>query len=133
MFQWPRESGISKYDSAHYWDGFVKFALFGDSKDRIVPGTRVFNKVGAAYGYMTENAYIVAFDHDVEYLLAAVICVNENGIFNDGVYAYDEVGYPSMANLGRAIHAHEMSRPRPHAPDLCRPHAPDLCRFAPYR
>jgi hypothetical protein len=51
--------------------------------------------------------------------------VNENGIFNDGVYAYDEVGYPFMANLGRAIHAHEMSRPRSHVPDLH--------RFAPYR
>jgi hypothetical protein len=54
MSQWPRESGISKYDSEHYWDGFVTFALFGDSKDQIAPGTRVFNKVGAAYGYMTE-------------------------------------------------------------------------------
>ncbi|MBT4097386.1 MAG: hypothetical protein HOM68_15790 [Gemmatimonadetes bacterium] len=125
MSQWPRESGISKYDSEQYWDGFVKFTLFGDSKERIDSATRVFNKVGAAYGYMTENAYTVDFDHGIEYLLTAVICVNENGIFDDGIYAYDEVGFPFMANLGRAIHAHEIGRSRRHPPDLC--------RFAPYR
>ena len=51
-----------------------------------------FNKVGLAYGYVTDNAYIVDFEHGVEFLLTAVVLVNENGIFNDGAYEYDEVG-----------------------------------------
>lgn len=125
MSQLPRESGIAKYEDEHYWDGYVKFTLFGDNKERIEPGIRVFNKVGVAYGYMTENAYTIDYDEGVEYLLTAVICVNENGIFDDGKYAYDEIGFPFLANLGRAIHAYEVDRPRRHRPDLS--------RFEPYR
>lgn len=126
MSQLPRESAVAKYaDEEHYYDSYVKFALFGDSKDRIEERIRLFNKVGLAYGFMTENAYVVDFDRGLEYLLTAVICVNENRVFNDGEYAYDDVGFPFMANLGRAIHLYERGRERSFIPDLS--------RFTPYR
>ena len=79
---------------------------------------RLFNKVGLAYGYVTDNAYVVDFEHGVEFLLTAVVLVNENGIFNDGIYEYDEVGLPFLAELGRVIYAYELERQRAHRPDL---------------
>ena len=84
-----------------------------------MPGSvRIFNKVGLAYGYVTDNAYIVDFERGVEFLLTAVVLVNENGIFNDGIYEYDEVGLPFLAELGRVIYAYELERQRAHQPDL---------------
>ena len=79
---------------------------------------RIFNKVGLAYGYVTDNAYIVDFERGIEFLLTAVVLVNENGIFNDGAYEYDEVGLPFLAELGRVIYAYELERKRAHRPDL---------------
>ena len=127
MSQLPRESGIEAYTAApgHYHDSYVKFALFGDTTAPVPDGIRLFNKVGLAYGYLVENAYIVDYEKGIEYLLTAVISVNENGVLNDGEYAYDEIGFPFMANLGRAMHAYEATRPRARRPDLS--------RFAPYR
>ena len=46
--------------------------------------------------------------------------VNANGIFNDGVYEYDTIGFPFMAHLGQAVYQYELSRPRTYPPDLSR-------------
>jgi hypothetical protein len=126
----PRECRYPQYDTEHYYDSYVKFFLYGDNKEPMPDHVRIFNKVGLAYGYLIDNAYVVDFEHRVEYLLSAVILVNEDGIYNQDVnadedYAYDEVGFPFLANLGRAIHEHELQRPRPRAPDLS--------AFEPYR
>ena len=43
--------------------------------------------------------------NDLEYILTATIHVNKDGIFNDDVYEYDEIGMPFLAQLGREIHA----------------------------
>ncbi|MEE2657624.1 MAG: serine hydrolase [Candidatus Latescibacterota bacterium] len=116
----PRESRHPCYDPEHYYDGYVKFALFGDTRDRIPEHIRVFNKVGFAYGYLTENAYVVDFDAGVEFLLTAALLVNANGVFNDGEYEYDEIGFPFVAELGRTLYKHELVRKRVRAPDLSR-------------
>ncbi len=71
-----------------------------------------------AYGYAPDNAYIVDFERGVEFLLTAAVLVNENGIFNDGTYEYDEVGLPFLAELGRVIYGYELGRKRVHRPDL---------------
>jgi len=46
----------------------------------------------------------------VEFLLSAVIYVNEDEIFNDDKYEYDEIGLPFLANLGRVIYKYELER-----------------------
>jgi hypothetical protein len=69
---------------------------------------------------MIDNAYVVDFDKGVEFLLTAVISVNENRIYNDDEYEYDEVGFPFLANLGRLIYEYETRRPRGVEPDLGR-------------
>jgi hypothetical protein len=118
MSNLPRECGDLDYDREKYYDSYVKFFMFGDSKAELPAHIRSFNKVGLAYGYLIDNAYIVDFKHSIEFLLTAVVYVNKNGIFNDGKYEYDEVAFPFLANLGRVVYEHELARERPHQPDL---------------
>jgi len=101
MSKLPRVLG---YDEKEYQDGYVKFFLFGDSKDRIPEHIKIHNKVGYAYGHLTDNAYIKDEKTGLEYILTATILVNEDQIFNDDKYEYDEIGIPFLAELGRTIH-----------------------------
>jgi hypothetical protein len=121
MSMLPRESREPAYpDREAYPDSYVKFFLFGDAPAPIPPNVRIFNKVGQAYGYLIDNAYVVDFDAGVEFLLTAVIQVNRNRIYNDDSYEYDQVGFPFLANLGRAVMEYERGRDRPRRPDLSR-------------
>jgi len=113
----PRECDWPKYDSTHH-DGYVKFFLFGDGKERRDGSVRSFNKVGEAYGTLTDVAYVVDFQNQVEFILAATVLCNSDGIFNDDRYDYDRTGFPFLAKLGRAVYADELKRERKHRPDL---------------
>lgn len=119
MSQLPRETTFPNYaaDSSFY-DSYSKFFLFGDTKEQLPENIRIFNKIGMAYGFLTDNAYIVDLERNIEFMLTAVIYTNENEIFNDGVYEYDEIGLPFLSELGRAIFEYEMVREREHQPDL---------------
>ena len=119
LSQLPRETTYPRYDSTFY-DSYCKFLLAGDSKKMFPRQLRIFNKVGDAYGYLIDNAYIVDFATGVEFLLSAVIYCNSDGILNDSRYDYDAVGFPFMGNLGRVIFDYETRRKRPHKPDLTR-------------
>lgn len=116
----PRECDYPDYKKdTTYNDYYVKFLMYGDGKKKVEPEKiRIFNKVGNAYGYLIDTAYIVDFENQVEFMLSAVIYVNENQIFNDGIYEYDEIGYPFLANLGRIIYEYELKRKRTHKPNL---------------
>jgi hypothetical protein len=118
MSEVPRESKFPDYGDKP--DHFVKFFLFGDRKDgELLPDqVRIFNKVGWAYGFLTDVAYIVDFETGIEFFLAATIHVNEDGIFNDDNYEYQTVGVPFLANLGRVVMEHEKQRKRKRLPDL---------------
>ena len=113
----PRECDYPKYDTT-YHDGYVKFFLFGDSKEKRDGSVRSFNKVGEAYGTLTDVAYIVDFEKNVEFILAATILCNSDGIFNDDMYDYDKIGFPFLAKLGRAVYDFELKRERKMKPDL---------------
>lgn len=117
----PREStAFPDYsDTAEYWDSYAKFLMYGSEKGtRIPPHIRIFNKIGVAYGYVTDNAYIVDFHNKVEFLLTATIATNSDGVFNDDTYDYEKTGYPFMEHLGRLFYEYELARPRKHQPDL---------------
>ena len=107
MYTLPRNA---KYDPETYEDSYVKFFLYGDSKDTIPDHIKIYNKVGYAYGTLTETAYVVNEKEGIQFLLSATILVNKNGIFNDDTYEYDSIGIPFLAQLGREIHAFEKSR-----------------------
>ncbi len=119
MSQLPTETLYPPYklDTSMY-DAYCKFLMFGEDKTKISSGIRIFNKVGDAYGYLIDNAYIVDFDNRVEFMLSAVINTNTDGIYNDGKYEYKTVGFPFMKNLGRLIYGYELKRKKDHKPDL---------------
>ena len=117
----PRESLVRAYnDYGQYPDGHVKFILYGESKDRIPDNVRIFNKVGMAYGFVLDNAYVIDFENKVEFLLSAVVYVNHNETLNDNKYEYDELSLPFMAALGKIVYQYELSRARKHLPVLNR-------------
>jgi len=114
----PAESDIKAFHSAQYYDSYVKFLMFGNSRAPIPERFRLFNKVGDAYGFMIDNAYFVDFESGVEFLLTAVVEVNQNQIYNDGKYEYEELGLPFMSALGKLVYENELTRKRRFKPDL---------------
>ncbi len=102
--------GAQGYDTETYYDSYVKFFLFGDNTEPMPKSIKIYNKVGYAYGTLTDCAYIQDTENDVDFLLTATILVNSDGIFNDDAYEYDEIGIPFLAQLGREIHQLEIER-----------------------
>jgi hypothetical protein len=117
LSQYPSETDWPKYDTAHYYDSYVKF-FFKDGGHAMPSSVRVFNKVGWAYGCLTDVSYIVDFANKTEFMLTATIYVNSDGILNDNKYDYDSIGYPFMYKLGQVMYQYELRRKRKHKPDL---------------
>jgi hypothetical protein len=118
MSSFPRESRFPNYDTAHYWDTYCKFLLYGSEKVTVPSSVRIFNKVGDAYGFLTDIAYVVDFDNHVEFLVSATISCNSDGIYNDDKYDYERIGYPFLKNLGQLLLDYEKTRERKFQPDL---------------
>lgn len=98
----PKEAGYEQ--NPEYYDSYGKFFMFGDSKEPIPNHIKIYNKVGYAYGYLTDSAYITDTQNNIEFILTATIHVNKDGIFNNDVYEYDSIGIPFLAQLGREIY-----------------------------
>ena len=107
MYKLPRNNG---YSEKEYYDSYGKFFIYGDSKERIPASIKIYNKVGYAYGTLTDTAFIVDEDENIQFFLSATILVNKNGIFNDNVYEYDDIGIPFLAQLGRELYLYEHSK-----------------------
>jgi Beta-lactamase enzyme family len=118
MSQMPTESTFPKYDTAEYYDGYCKFLMYGSEKGTIPKNIRIFNKVGDAYGFLTDIAYVVDFEKNIEFALSATMYVNADETFNDDKYEYEKVGWPFMKNLGKAIYDYEVTRERKFKPNL---------------
>ncbi len=119
MSAWPRESKYPSYsDTDYYYDTYCKFLLLGSEKGTPQKGIRIFNKVGDAYGFLTDIAYVVDFENNIEFMLSATIYCNSDGIFNDDKYDYDAIGYPFMKHIGQLIYDYEKERVRVFKPDL---------------
>ncbi|MDR6564205.1 MULTISPECIES: serine hydrolase [unclassified Arcicella] len=119
MSQMPTESTYPKYEAPDFYPAYCKFLMYGGSKDAVInPNMRIFNKVGDAYGFLLDNAYIVDFSTGVEFMLTTVLLCNNDEVFNDDHYDYDTVGFPFMKNLGQLIYNYELSRPRKFKADL---------------
>ena len=111
MSMYPTESKDPVYteDFATY----CKFLYYGSEKNASLnPSIRIFNKVGDAYGFLLDNAYVVDFDQKVEFMVTAVLLCNEDEIFNDEQYDYDTIGFPFYKNLGQVIYDYEVKRPK---------------------
>lgn len=107
MHTLPAEYG---YNPETYYDSYGKFFIYGDTKDSIPSYIKIYNKVGYAYGTLTDCAYVHDTKNNIEFLLTATILVNKNGIFNDNIYEYETIGIPFLATLGREIYQQELNR-----------------------
>ncbi len=121
MSQLPGETAYPDYPGPEYYDAYGKFLMYGSEKGVTIPDhIRIYNKIGLAYGFAIDNAYIIDLENNVEFLLSAVIHTNKNRIYNDGEYEYEETAFPFLKNLGRLVYQYELQRTRGNSPDLSR-------------
>lgn len=107
MHTLPKNTG---YDEKEYYDSYGKFLMYGDSTEPIPNHIEIYNKVGYAYGTLTDCAYIKDTKNNIDFMVTATILVNKDGIFNDDNYEYDEIGIPFLAQLGRELYQLELER-----------------------
>jgi len=117
LSQYPSETNYPKYDSAHFYDSYVKF-FFQDSSHTMPKHIRVFNKVGWAYGFLTDVSYVLDTKNNIDYMLSATIYVNSDGVVNDSKYDEESVGFPFLNQIGKAFYQYELERPRKFKPVL---------------
>lgn len=117
LSQYPSETNYPKYDSASYYNSYVK-SYFHDSSHQMPSYIRVFNKVGWAYGFLIDVSYVADFKNNVEFMLTSTLYANSDGILNDDKYDYETVGGPFLYQLGQTIYQFELQRPRSYKPDL---------------
>jgi hypothetical protein len=103
----------------HYYDNYVKYFYKSDQKNITIPDNlHIFNKVGWAYGTLTDCSYIFDTKTGMEFMLSATILTNKDQIFNDGKYEYEEVGLPFFSVLGAEVMNYEQQRKKKYAPNF---------------
>lgn len=115
----------SMYKGSRYFDAYKKYLYYG-RRPTAAPdaGLRIYNIVGMSHGYLTDVAYFADSTRQTEFMLSAVLYVNQDGIINDGAYEYETIGLPFLAALGQTIQRYEALRPRsirPILPDFTEP------------
>lgn len=111
LSQYPSETNYPFYDDSIYYDSYVKF-FFNDSSRKMPSHIRVFNKVGWAYGFLTDVSYVVDTLHNIDYFLSATLYVNSDGVVNDSKYDEESIGFPFLRELGKLVYEHDLVRPR---------------------
>ena len=114
MSSYPHESNMHEYDSSLYRDTYAKFILYGEEKKPVNKNIRIFNKIGDAYGFLTDVAYIIDKKKNIEFMLSATLLCNKSQIFNGNEEdkSYAEIGFPFMKNLGKLIYNYELKNNR---------------------
>ncbi len=111
LSQYPSETNYPKYDTKHFYDSYVKF-FFQDSTHGMPKNIRVFNKVGWAYGFLTDVSYVLDTVNNIDYMLSATVYVNSDGVVNDSKYDEATVGFPFLKQIGNAFYEYELKRKR---------------------
>jgi hypothetical protein len=115
----PHQSGYRPYSSVRYFDAYKKYLYYGRSEASPAQSSlHIYNIVGMSHGYLSDVAYFADSLHQAEFMVSAVIYVNQDGIINDGAYEYETVGMPFLSQLGRSIQQYEAQRTRQYHPDL---------------
>ena len=117
LSQYPSETSYPKYNDSIFYNSYVKF-FFLDSTHSMPSNVRVFNKVGWAYGFLTDVSYVIDLKNKIEYMLAATIYVNKDEILNDDKYEFESVGQPFLNEAGKAFYNYELKRDRKYRPNL---------------
>jgi hypothetical protein len=110
----PAESRSPSYDSVEYWPAYVKFLMLGSQKGAWPDANlKIYNKVGDAYGFLIDAAYIENKAEGVAFMLSVVLYCNADEILNDDKYDYNTVGFPFFQHLGQVVYNYELQRKKP--------------------
>ena len=95
----PGDSRNPTWDRTKFADDYAKFFL--DGAARVVARERLvlYNKVGLAYGFALDNAYIGDRTSGRGFFLAATIYANSDGTIDDGEYDYETLAIPFLNDL----------------------------------
>ncbi|MFN8436794.1 MAG: serine hydrolase [Cytophagales bacterium] len=95
----PKNSFYPNYYSNP--DNFRKFIFYGDTSCNIPENIILTNKVGLAYGCISDVSTYYNTLSGTQFTLTIGMYCNKNEIINDGKYEYESVGLPFMGKLGR--------------------------------
>ncbi len=101
--EFPSESANPKFDGKEVPDHHCKFVLRGAGEVVPRPHLRVFDKIGRAYGFSIENAWVEDTRTGRGFFLTIVLYTNPDGVLNDDRYGYEEIADPFFDAAGRAI------------------------------
>jgi hypothetical protein len=116
----PRELENKVYqDSTKYPDNLLKYIVFGDPNSNTKSNrVRTFSKIGLAYGFTTEIAYVVDLETNKDFFLSITMYTNKNQTINDGIYQYEQISKPFFGKLGMLLLEYEAHRAQPFSPDF---------------
>ncbi len=98
------DTGIEYQGKEYFYNAYNKFLFHGDTRDDLNKDIRVYNKVGEAYGQVTDIGYIKNYRNNTEFFISATIYVNDNNVINDGSYEIDSIGIPFFSKLARELY-----------------------------
>lgn len=107
LSMYPRESQMPVYDQPFHTDNFMKYYLPTATAPSNI---RIFNKVGMAFGFLIDNAYIIDYEASTEFFLSVVMYANADETLNDDKYEYETISKPFMQNLAKVIGEYERGR-----------------------
>lgn len=87
MQLYTTESSSPSYDLDRDWN---KLFAPGVEKALGTEGVRICNKLGQAYGFTIDSAFIECSHSGRSFLLTAGVYTNKNNVFNDEVYEYED-------------------------------------------
>jgi len=99
----PRQA-LPPYAQIDFPDSYGKFLIWGDRTDQMPENLQIANKIGEAYGFLHDSAWISQTGtQPINCVLSASIYVNADGVLNDDKYEYESLGIPFLAALGRQV------------------------------
>jgi hypothetical protein len=101
----PEDSANPRYEDKKIVAERFKFLLRGLKRHVREDEILYANKIGRAYGFSTENAFVVHEGRGVGFLFAATLYTNRDGVLNDDKYDYAEVADPFFEELGDLLGA----------------------------
>jgi hypothetical protein len=99
----PSASGLAGFDRNVVADYQLSPFLRGIERVRARGHFELYAKVGQAFGFLIANAYVVDKDTGRAFFLIASVYANPDETMNDDLYAYTEISFPVLADVGEAF------------------------------
>jgi hypothetical protein len=99
----PGDSANPRYAREQFPDDFAKFFRPGLLRAIGAADLELYNKVGLAYGFALDNAYVVDKARGLQFFLTAVVYADADGVVNDNQYEYETAALPWLADVAEIV------------------------------